>query len=77
MMTTSEWNEVTEFLETAEEGCFVENEGRTVEVVSMCGGKFLFLDKVHEVCGLTFEIWRALEFLKSGRTFVNGKTYYH
>ena len=76
-MTTREWNEALEYLENAEVGSWAENEGRTVEVVSMEGGSFLFLDRNNEVCGLEYEVWRALEFLKSGRTFVNGKVYQH
>ena len=39
-MTAQEWNDGIEFLETAKKWSWVEFEGRKVEIVNMCGGKY-------------------------------------
>ena len=62
-MTTKEWNEGIEFLETADEGCWIENSNRRVEIVNMIGGRFLCFED-DEVCKLCDEEWRAMSFLK-------------
>lgn len=62
-MTTKEWNEGTDFLMTAEEGCWIEEGNRRVEVVDMCGGRFLCIED-GEVAGLFDEVWRAMSFLR-------------
>lgn len=64
-MKTREWNEGIRFLQTAEEGDYIEHNGRMVEVTEMCGGRFL-LTEYKEVCGLVDEEWRAMQFLKDG-----------
>lgn len=39
-MTNKEWNKGIEYLQTAEEGMWLEHDGRTVVVGNMIGGKF-------------------------------------
>ena len=67
-MTTKEWNQATAFLEVAGEGAWVENDGRTVEVTNMCGGRYLMLEDYY-VMGQCYEEWKAVEFLKTGRVY--------
>lgn len=69
-MTAREWNDGIEWLTNGEEGCFVENDGRKAEVVNMCGGRYLLTDENNEFVGVTFEEWRAMEFVKSGRVLL-------
>lgn len=66
-MTVNEWNHVIKYLGNAECGDWVQNEKRMVEVVDMCGGKYLLLDDEGEVAGLTDETWRAACFLENGK----------
>lgn len=61
-VTEFEWNSAREWLETGAEGSYAENAGRRVEVVNMCGGRYL-LYEFGEVAGLTDEIGKALVFL--------------
>lgn len=70
-MTSKEWNTGIEFLESAKEGFFVENLGRTVEVVNMIAGRFMLLDKNGTFAGVVDEEWRAMEFLKSGKVLMS------
>lgn len=69
-MTSSEWNQIGDFLEIAEVGDFVVYEERKVEVVDMCGGRYLLNDGLGMVSGLVFDLWKAQQFLKSGKVFV-------
>lgn len=62
-MTNKEWNEGIEFLMNAEEGCWIEEGNCRVEVVDMCGGRFLCI-RDGEVAGLYDEEWRAMSFLR-------------
>lgn len=64
MMTTKEWNEGINFLTTATEGCWIEEGDRQVEVVDMCGGRYLCLE-AGEVVALLKEEWRAMSFLSN------------
>lgn len=71
-MTADEWNTATEFLETAPEGAWVENHGRLVTVVNMCGGRYICKEQNwetgwFELCGLVDEEWQALHFLDTGK----------
>lgn len=68
-MTAMEWDAGTEYLMNGEEGDWVEHEGRKVEIVSMCGGRYILFNESGEFCDLTDEVWRAMEFLKSGKVF--------
>lgn len=64
-MTNKEWNAAIEWLENGEEGDYVENEGRTAEVVNMCGGRYLLTDENGEVADLVDEAWRAVSYLRN------------
>lgn len=65
-MQNVDWNEVAEWLKNSHEGDWAEHEGRTVEIVDMCGGRYLLLDKDGEVAGLVDTEQEAVLFLKSG-----------
>ena len=65
-MQNINWDEVMERLKNSDEGDWAEHEGRTVEVVDMCGGRYLLLDKNGEVAGLVNTEQEAMLFLKSG-----------
>lgn len=67
MMTAREWNMGIEFLKTAEEGQWVEHNGRRVDVIPMVAGRFVMFEKNMEFCGATDEEWRAMQFLQTGR----------
>ena len=64
-MTTTMWNEGIAYLMNGTEGCWIEHNGRKVEIVNMCGGRYLCYDKEGNVAGLYHEEWRAMEFLKN------------
>ena len=73
-MTAEEWNITTEFLETAPEGAWAENEhwGRIVTVENMCGGRYMCRERnwetnQYEMCGLVDTEWQALHFLDTGK----------
>ena len=66
-MTAEIWNEYSDFLESCEIGCWAEWEGRHVERVNMAGGRFLLTDEQGDVCGLVYDVWKAMTFLKSGK----------
>lgn len=63
MMTSREWNEGINFLMSAEEGDWLAEDDRHVEVVNMCGGRFLCLD-TEGVVLLTDAVSRAMSFLR-------------
>ena len=63
-MTAKEVAECMEFLRKAEVGQWAYNCGRTVEVVDMVGGRYLFLDEHGDVSGLSNSEFRAVKFLK-------------
>ena len=63
-MTNTEWNMGIEFLMSGEEGDWAENNGKTVEVTNMCGGRYLMRDEDGEVSGLTDDIVVAMLFLR-------------
>lgn len=66
-MTNTEWNEAIEWATNArEEGDWVENENRKVEIVRMCGGQFLCYED-EEVAGLVQTPCEAVWFLLSGK----------
>ena len=62
-MTSREWNMGIEFLMSAEEGDWLAEADRRVEVVNMCGGRFLCLD-AEGVVILTDAVSRAMSFLR-------------
>lgn len=68
-MTTADWNAGTAFLEKGNMGDCAEYENRAVVIGDMAGGRFELYDG-SEFSGVTDEVWRAMEFLKSGRIFV-------
>ena len=68
-MTTAEWNAASEYLKNNEVGSWAENDGRTVEVVDMVGGRYLLTDENGFFVRVVDEVWRAVEFLKSGKAF--------
>lgn len=61
-MTLREWINAAEWLTSGEEGDYVTHEGRTAEVVNMCGGRYLLTEN-GEVIGLEHELVNALMFL--------------
>ncbi len=63
-MTNTEWNMGIEFLMSSEEGDWAENNGKTVEVTNMCGGRYLMRDEDGEVSGLTDDVVVAMLFLR-------------
>lgn len=62
-MTTKEWNEGINYLMTAEEGDWISEGDRLVEVVNMCGGRFLCVDS-EGVVYLTDAVSKAMSFLR-------------
>lgn len=70
-MNATEWNAITDFLETAVEGNYVEFRDRIIEVTNMVGGRFLLIDENGEISGLTNVIWKACQFLKTGKVFTH------
>ena len=51
-------------LSLGDEGNWVENDiGKTVEVVNLCGGRFLMTDEHSEICGLTDSMDVVMGFL--------------
>ena len=68
-MTTADWNTTSDYLASNEVGSWAENDGRTVEVVDMVGGRYLLTDESGFFVRVVDEVWRAVEFLKSGKAF--------
>ena len=63
-MTTTMWNQGIAYLLNATEGDWIEHNGRKVEVVDMCGGRYLCLDENGDVAGLYSAASSAMWFLK-------------
>ena len=59
--TADEWNKTMEFLEKADEGDYVENGNRMVEVTNMAGGRYLHYIKEcwHDFMGNYHEAWEV------------------
>lgn len=68
-MTTADWNTTSDYLASNEVGSWVENDGRTVKVVDMVSGRYLLTDENGFFVRVVDEVWRAVEFLKSGKAF--------
>ena len=65
-MTNTMWNEAIEWANgNRAEGDWAEHEGRQVEIVAMCGGRFLCTEG-GEVCGLVETPLQAVWFLLKG-----------
>lgn len=64
-MTTTMWNKGIAYLMNGTVGCWIEHNGRKVEIVNMCGGRYLCHDEDGNMSGLFHEEWRAMEFLKN------------
>lgn len=65
-MTNTAWNEAIEWaMGNREAGDWAEHEGRQVEVVTMCGGRFLCTEG-GEVCGLVDSPVQVAVFLLKG-----------
>ncbi len=65
-MTGREWNRCTEYLENGDEGAWIENDGRTVEVVNMVGGRYMLIDVNGYIDSLVDDTWRAVMYLNNG-----------
>lgn len=65
-MTNIEWNKAIEWLGSGDEGDWVEHEGRSVDIVSMMGGRYLLTDENGEIAGLVDQVWQAVHFLRTG-----------
>ena len=64
-MTNTMQNMAIYFLSTAPIGAFVEDDNKYIEVVNMCGGRFLcYEDK--ELAGLTDDVQLAVLFMREG-----------
>lgn len=66
-MTANEWNAGTEWLESGNEGDFVQCNGRTAEIACMVGGRYALYDEHGRFDGLVDETWKAMDYLKHGR----------
>lgn len=65
-MTNREWNMAIEWAQAnRQEGDWAEHEGRSVEIVSMCGGQFLLTDE-DGFRGLADTPLKAVWFLSTG-----------
>ena len=61
-----EWEEASEWLESGEEGTWVENEGRTVQVYECFAGRYMLCDENGEFEAVTGNIGEAIAYLKNG-----------
>lgn len=62
-MTNKEWNKGIEFLQNAEEGMWLEHDGRVVIVDNMTAGNFRCYDDDHEFVKLVETAGEAMMFL--------------
>lgn len=62
-MTNKEWNKGIKYLQNAEEGMWVENEGRKVVVEEMMAGRFMCIEG-NEFVKLAETEVEAMLFLK-------------
>ena len=69
-MTIAERNNIIEYLTNADEGEYVEYDGRVVEVTNMSGGRYLFFDEEGNVSGQADSELICIKFLKEGGLFV-------
>ena len=81
MLTANEWNKAKAYLENGDEGDYVDNGERKVEVANLAGGRYLHYVKerwedwcgdLHEawvVAGQTDEVVKSLHFLNTGKFF--------
>ena len=56
---------ITRYLQNAEEGQFVEDNGRKVVVTNMDGGRYLFYNGDY-IMGQADQVFYAIKFLRTG-----------
>lgn len=61
-MNKKQWNFCVEFLSNQGVGAFVSENNRKVEIVDMCGGRYLLFED-GEVCGVVETVLEAVRFL--------------
>lgn len=66
MTNISWWEEASRFLSEADEEDYIEDNGRTIVVVNMIGGRYLCYDENMDVVGVTDDMAVALGYVRYG-----------
>ena len=59
------WSQAINYLATAAEGCWIESENWRIEIVNMCGGRYMVFDKYGWNYLLTHNVIEAINYVKA------------